>query len=129
MAMVAPHLVPRIRHLSLYADRYPDEYIYVYDTRSLVLGPEPQLDGVPFKKLRNLRVLEIGSNGLENSHLMDIYRLIGLRCLSQVGINHRAPTGDRETAESGDPGREKNKYYQTTHENSEITALRDSEYM
>ena len=88
MAMVAPHLVPRIRHLSLYADRYPDEYIYVYDTRSLVLGPEPQLDGVPFKKLKNLRVLEIGSNGLENSHLMDICGLIWLRylCLKWASI-------------------------------------------
>ncbi|CAL4990940.1 unnamed protein product [Urochloa decumbens] len=74
----------RIRRLSLYTDRYPDED--VSHTRSLVLGDQPQLYGVFFKRFKNLRVLEITRcNVLENGHLVDICGLIWLRCLGLKG--------------------------------------------
>jgi Leucine-rich repeat (LRR) protein len=69
----------QVRRLSLYADHCPDEDFS--RTRSLLVGPEPQLDGVPFTKFNQLRVLEIGNRGLENAHLMDICGLIWLRYL------------------------------------------------
>ncbi|CAO2150412.1 unnamed protein product [Urochloa humidicola] len=75
----------KIRRLSLYADRYPDED--VSHTRSLaVLGPQPRIDGVRFRKFKNLRVLEIDScEGLQNGHLADICGLIWLRYLGIKG--------------------------------------------
>ncbi|CAN6382101.1 unnamed protein product [Urochloa humidicola] len=73
------------RRLSLYTDRYPDED--VSHIRSLaVLGPQPHIDGVPFKKFKNLRVLEIDScEGLENGHVVDMCGLIWLRYLGLKG--------------------------------------------
>jgi hypothetical protein len=51
-------------------------------TRSLVVsGKKCQLDGVPFKVFKKLRVLEIKSSRLENGHLVDICELIWLRYL------------------------------------------------
>ncbi|CAO1940445.1 unnamed protein product [Urochloa humidicola] len=75
----------KIRRLSLYTDHYPDEED-VSHIRSLhVLGRLPLPNDVPFNKFENLRVLEIDSKGLENSHLVVICGLIRLRYLGLKG--------------------------------------------
>ncbi|XP_012703746.2 putative disease resistance RPP13-like protein 3 isoform X2 [Setaria italica] len=73
----------QIRRLSLGTDRCPDEDVLSH-TRSLVVcGKQSQLDGVPFKAFKKLRVLQIdeSSGRLEYRHLVDICGLISLKCL------------------------------------------------
>ncbi|RCV38372.1 hypothetical protein SETIT_8G136800v2 [Setaria italica] len=79
----------QIRRLSLSTDRCPDEDVLSH-TRSLVVsGYQCQLDGVPFKAFKKLRVLEIhDSSRLENGHLVDICGLIWLKCLDLMGCGH-----------------------------------------
>ncbi|XP_034569980.1 disease resistance protein Pik-1-like [Setaria viridis] len=78
----------QIRRLSLSTDRCPDEDVLSH-TRSLVVsGYQCQLDGVPFKAFKKLRVLQIhGSSSPENGHLVDICRLIWLKCLDLMGCD------------------------------------------
>ncbi|CAO1940167.1 unnamed protein product [Urochloa humidicola] len=75
----------KIRRLSLYTDRYPDEEDVSHILSLHVLGLQPLPHDVPFDKFENLRVLEIDSKGLENSHLVGICGLIRLRYLGLKG--------------------------------------------
>lgn len=75
----------QIRRLSFYSmDHYPADED-VSHTRSLVVvGPQQLHDGA-FKEFRNLKVLEIDSDYLENGHLVDTCGLIWLRYLHLKG--------------------------------------------
>ncbi|XP_034570087.1 disease resistance protein Pik-1-like [Setaria viridis] len=73
----------QIRRLYLSTeDRCPDEDVLSH-TRSLVVPVyQSQLDGLPFKAFKKLRVLQIhNSSRLENDHLVDICGLIWLKHL------------------------------------------------
>ncbi|CAN6226788.1 unnamed protein product [Urochloa humidicola] len=75
----------KIRRLSLYTDHYPVEEDVSHILSLHVLGVHPLPHDVPFDKFENLRVLEIGSKCLENSHLVGICGLIRLRYLGLKG--------------------------------------------
>jgi hypothetical protein len=76
------HAKLQIRRLSSSTDRFPDEDLLSH-TRSLVVsGYQCQLNGVPFKAFKKLRVLEIcNSSHLGNDHLVDVCGLIWLKYL------------------------------------------------
>nr|XP_034570101.1 disease resistance protein Pik-1-like [Setaria viridis] len=75
----------QIRRLSLDTDCIPDEDVVSHIRSLAVLSDQPHI-GVPLKKFKNLRVLEIDScKRLENFSLVDIYGLIWLRYLGLNG--------------------------------------------
>ncbi|CAO2145147.1 unnamed protein product [Urochloa humidicola] len=75
----------KIRRLSLYTDHYPVEEDVSHILSLHVLGVHPLPHDVPFDKFENLRVLEIDSKCLENSHLVGICGLIRLSYLGLSG--------------------------------------------
>ncbi|TKW02571.1 hypothetical protein SEVIR_8G249881v4 [Setaria viridis] len=75
----------QIRRLSLDTDCIPDEDVVSHIRSLAVLSDQPHI-GVPLKKFKNLRVLEIDScKRLENFSLVDICGLIWLRYLGLNG--------------------------------------------
>ncbi|CAL4982597.1 unnamed protein product [Urochloa decumbens] len=72
----------QIRRLSLSTDRCLDEDVLSHIRSLVVCGKQWQLDGVPFKAFKKLRVLEIRDrSGLENGHLVDVCGLMRLKYL------------------------------------------------
>ncbi|XP_034570093.1 disease resistance protein Pik-1 [Setaria viridis] len=79
----------QIRRLSLSTDRCPDEDVLCRARSLIIFGYETQLDGVPFKAFKKLRVLEIHhSSRPRNGHLVDICGLIWLKCLVLMDCGH-----------------------------------------
>ncbi|TKW02559.1 hypothetical protein SEVIR_8G249760v4 [Setaria viridis] len=76
----------QIRRLCLNTYGCPDEDVLSHTRSFVVSGYQCQLDGVPFKAFKVLRVLEIrNSSRLENGHLVDICGLIWLKYLDLMG--------------------------------------------